>query len=68
MQGLPVFLEAGYKACQASLAYQSLLAVRNLGNQYCGSLAQGVHKLDGSYASSEHHTGCSNQIPVENHL
>jgi hypothetical protein len=81
VQGLPVFLEAYYEAYQPSLAYRSLLAIRNLGNRHCGRLAQGtrriqisfcryryVHKVDGSYASGEHYTRCSGQIPIEYQL
>jgi hypothetical protein len=75
------FSKANYKACQSSSAYQSLLVIRNLGNQHCGHLAQDtgriqiliyryrhIHEVDGSYANSEHHSRHNGQILAEYHL
>jgi hypothetical protein len=81
MQGLSAFLEANYESCKSSLAYRSLLAFHNLGNQHHGYFAQGtrriqilicrhrhVYQVDGSYASSKHHTRSNSQVPIEYYI
>jgi hypothetical protein len=81
VQGLSVLSEANNKACKSSSDHRSLLVIHNLWNRYHGCFAQDarwvqilicscrlVHQVDGSYVSSEHHTRCSSQVPVEFHI